>query len=78
MRSLGREKWKAKGNETPTRILLTVEDNHKDPTTKETNHTNPKHTNTHVETDVDGGTLGMSKDDLMKTMLVSHHRLKDN
>ena len=53
---LGREKWKANGNETPTRILLKVEDNHNDPTTKETNHTNPKHKNTHVEIDVGGAT----------------------
>ena len=75
---LGREKWKANGNETPTRILLTVEDNHNDPKTKETNNTNPKHKNTHVDTDWDGATLGMSKNDLTKTKLVSHHRSKDD
>ena len=32
----------------------------------------------HVETNVDGATMGMSNLDLTKTMLVPHHHSKDN
>ena len=70
---LGRES----GNPTE-RILLKVEDNHNDQKTNGTNHTNRQEENAHVEIDVGGATLGMSNDDLAKTMLVSHHHSKDD
>ena len=71
-------KWQEIETKQTIKLLQQVEDNHKDQEAKETNHTiQETKGNSHVETNVDGATMGMRKLGLMKTMLVPHHRSKD-
>ena len=72
-------KWQEIETKPTKRLLQQVEDNHKDQEAKKANPHNPRNErDSHVETNVDGATIGMSNLGLMKTMLMPHHRSKDN
>ena len=78
MRSLGVAKWKKskrnqrKGYCNKWRITTKIKKQKKLTTQSE------KKGNSHVETNMDGATMGKTNVGLTKTMLVPHHRSKDN